>query len=452
MARSFNLYAPESGDKVTFSQTQTEGTPIGTITINGTPYIIYAPEGSTTAGADGKAATITIGETTTGDPGTDATVTNTGTENDAVLNFTIPRGEQGEKGDAGETGATGADGAAGVSPTVTATGATGSGEAAGTITGADGSIITVYNGAQGEAGTPGTNGTNGTNGESATITIGTTTTGDAGTEAAVTNSGTESAAILNFTIPKGEKGDQGEQGVTGPAGADGTTVTWNQAQTDGYEIGTLTVGDTAYTLYSPKLVPTINPQPYGGEAPNYVSYTWTESFDSIETTLSQANRGILIAHLSSSANGYYKWIYNTDGVVQISDWILGGSSSTASWGADVTDDGIVFSKSSSGSYFNLDFYYPTTPTDTTIIKTATLPRYSNYTTEIETNHLYLFAVTYSGSLYAATIILNGEIVKNEVTSNVTTSISGTTVTQYASVGSSTLTVYDFGVTDSSSTT
>ena len=41
-------------------------------------------------GAKGDAATITIGTTTTGDPGTPANVINEGTEHDAVLKFTIP--------------------------------------------------------------------------------------------------------------------------------------------------------------------------------------------------------------------------------------------------------------------------------------------------------------------------------------------------------------------------
>lgn len=53
------------------------------------------------AGADGKdgvAATITIGSVTTGEPGSDATVTNSGTPADAILNFKIPRGESGGSG------------------------------------------------------------------------------------------------------------------------------------------------------------------------------------------------------------------------------------------------------------------------------------------------------------------------------------------------------------------
>lgn len=55
----------------------------------------------------------------------------------------------------------------------------------------------------------------------ATITIGTTTTGDPGTNASVTNVGTNENAILNFTIPAGATGAQGIQGPTGPTGPQG---------------------------------------------------------------------------------------------------------------------------------------------------------------------------------------------------------------------------------------
>jgi hypothetical protein len=61
-------------------------------------------------GADGAAATITIGTVTTGAPGSSATVTNVGTENAAVLDFSIPQGAKGDKGDKGDTGATGPQG------------------------------------------------------------------------------------------------------------------------------------------------------------------------------------------------------------------------------------------------------------------------------------------------------------------------------------------------------
>ena len=55
----------------------------------------------------------------------------------------------------------------------------------------------------------------------ATINIGNTTTGDSGTEAQVTNTGTEENVILNFTIPQGPTGPQGIQGEQGPQGAQG---------------------------------------------------------------------------------------------------------------------------------------------------------------------------------------------------------------------------------------
>ena len=49
-------------------------------------------------GADGLAATITVGEVTTGAAGSQASVTNSGTENAAVLDFTIPQGADGASG------------------------------------------------------------------------------------------------------------------------------------------------------------------------------------------------------------------------------------------------------------------------------------------------------------------------------------------------------------------
>ena len=100
-------------------------------------------------GPAGSAATITVGTTTTGAPGTNASVTNSGTSSAAVFNFTIPRGN---------TGATGPQGP---------------------------------------------------DGDAATIAVGTVTTGLPGTSATVTNVGTSSAAVFDFTIPRGDKGEAG---------------------------------------------------------------------------------------------------------------------------------------------------------------------------------------------------------------------------------------------------
>ena len=57
-------------------------------------------------------------------------------------------------------------------------------------------------------------------GTAATIALGTISTGAAGTNVSVTNSGTSSAAVLNFTIPRGNKGDDSTvPGPTGPRGS-----------------------------------------------------------------------------------------------------------------------------------------------------------------------------------------------------------------------------------------
>jgi hypothetical protein len=68
----------------------------------------------------------------------------------------------------------------------------------------------------GPAGPEGPQGPQGVPGTAATIAAGTTTTGAPGTNASVVNSGTSSAAVFDFTIPRGDVGPQGPQGDPGP--------------------------------------------------------------------------------------------------------------------------------------------------------------------------------------------------------------------------------------------
>ena len=70
-------------------------------------------------------ATITVGNTTTGDPGTIASVTNVGTNENAVLNFTIPAGVQGATGPTCPTGPTGPIGLTGPQGSIGLQGPTG---------------------------------------------------------------------------------------------------------------------------------------------------------------------------------------------------------------------------------------------------------------------------------------------------------------------------------------
>ena len=55
-------------------------------------------------GDPGEAATLEIGTVTATEPGGDPDVTNSGTSQNAVLNFVLPRGQQGPKGDPGAPG------------------------------------------------------------------------------------------------------------------------------------------------------------------------------------------------------------------------------------------------------------------------------------------------------------------------------------------------------------
>ena len=152
-------------------------------------------------------ATITVGATTTGLPGTDATVTNVGTAQSAVLNFVIPAGATGATGPTGPQGLQGLPGEIGVTGPTGATGATGPTGPQG-IQGLAGEI-----GATGPTGATGATGPTGAIGpaaETPTLTIGTVTTGAPGTEATATITGTAPNFVLDLTIP---------QGPTGPAAA-----------------------------------------------------------------------------------------------------------------------------------------------------------------------------------------------------------------------------------------
>lgn len=78
-------------------------------------------------------------------------------------------------------------------------------------------VLTLPRGEKGEPGKDGAPGKDGLDGEgiAATIEVGTVTTGAAGTNASVTNVGTEQRAILNFVIPRGDTGASGAEGSAG---------------------------------------------------------------------------------------------------------------------------------------------------------------------------------------------------------------------------------------------
>ena len=193
----------------------------GRTPVKGLDYFDGAPGQDGQDGADGKAATVRIGTVTTLEPGSKATVSNSGTSTDAVLDFGIPRGADGEGG--GGSGESGADGFSPIAKvTQTSTGATI------TITDKDGTTTaTVSNGkdgAKGDTGDPGTPGVSATHSWS-------------GTTLTVTSaSGTSSADL---------KGSPGTPGSNGADGKDGVSPTLSVSKSG--KVTTLTITDAQGT-------------------------------------------------------------------------------------------------------------------------------------------------------------------------------------------------------------
>ena len=212
-----------------------------------------------TPGAQGDAATIAVGTTTTLSPGASATVVNAGTTSAAVFNFGIPAGA---KGDTGNTGPTGA--AATISVGSTSTGAAGSSASvvnSGTSSAAvfDFTIPRGDKGDKGDTGNTGATGSQGPAGTAATLDVGSTTTGAPGSSASVVNAGTTSAAVFNFTIPRGDVGATGATGATGPAGpgvAIGGTAGQSLLKVDGTDYNT-TWGTPALSTASETTLATV---------------------------------------------------------------------------------------------------------------------------------------------------------------------------------------------------
>ena len=168
-------------------------------------------------GLTGSAATIAIGSVSTVAPGSAATVTNSGSINAATLDFTIPQGATGATGATGQTGATGATGTA---ATITIGSVSSGATAAVTNSGNAQSAVLNFTFPKGDEGDTGSTGATGATGAGATVSIGTVS---GGATAAVTNTGTATAAVLNFVLPKGDKGDTGAVGPTGATGPVGQT-------------------------------------------------------------------------------------------------------------------------------------------------------------------------------------------------------------------------------------
>lgn len=173
------------------------------------------------AGPTGGAASVEVGNTTTGAPGTQANVTNSGDTHNAVFNFTLPQGPTGPQGPAGQTGATGPTGPTGPAGADGATGVTGPQGP----TGPQGSVgPTGPQGAAGQTGATGATGPTGPKGDptpAVAFTVTLTASGWSGNSQTVTNDLFLAEGHAYFTNP-----------------ADGDYTAWNEAMVRGQDVTT----------------------------------------------------------------------------------------------------------------------------------------------------------------------------------------------------------------------
>lgn len=84
---------------------------------------------------------------------------------------------------------------------------------------------------------------------SASVSVGTVTTGDPGTQAQIYNSGTEKDAIFNFVVPQGPQGPIGPVGPPGPTGNIENLPTAAVTFTEAPERENIQSGDTVAVLF-----------------------------------------------------------------------------------------------------------------------------------------------------------------------------------------------------------
>ena len=216
-------------------------------------------------GPQGPAATIVVGEVLSVANTAPARVINVGTSTAAEFNFEIPRGADGVLGGDGPEGPQGIPGPEGPE------------------------------GPQGPKGDKGD--------AAATITVASPViTGAAGTNAAVTNSGTSSNVILNFTIPRGS---QGLQGVPGVPGADGANAN---------------LDPVPFTI---SLTTPTTPADYG------VNSNWFPIANNFISLGQPPDPG-----LGVSGNRFWKTVYSNTGVINTSDSRLKTEITDSSLGLD----------------------------------------------------------------------------------------------------------------------
>jgi hypothetical protein len=144
-----------------------------------------------------------------------------------------------------------------------------------------------------ELGAPGF-GPVGPQGPAATVAVGSTTTGAAGSSASVTNAGTTGAAVLNFTVPRGDTGLAATVAVgSTTTGAPGTSASVTNSGTSGAATFNFTIprGDTGATGTAATIaVGTVTTGAAGSSAT--VTNSGTSSAATFNFTIPRGNTGL----------------------------------------------------------------------------------------------------------------------------------------------------------------
>lgn len=215
-----------------------------------------------------------------------------GLDNPSPITIKGIKGDPGEKGEPGQRGEQGAQG------------------------------IQGPRGIQGEQGERGVQGLQGPAGSAATITIGSVTTSAPGTSANVTNSGTSSAVVLDFVLPKGKDGADG--GVTVDDALSNTSVNPVQNRAVKAALDNRAVLDDTNTFTSPNTFDIIYMQKnvgsirwYEGSQSVVVGHVNAESYTGEANTAKKATKdgeGNIITSTyatKTELNSYVKSVNNT---------------------------------------------------------------------------------------------------------------------------------------------
>ena len=165
-------------------------------------------------------------------------------------------------------------------------------------------------GDKGDTGAQGPAGADGQDGQAATIQVGATTTGEPGTNATVTNSGTSSAAVFDFVVPRGAQGPAGADGAQGPAGPAGpnevgvaTATSFNGLlKGNGSTVAQAVAGEDYANASHNQAASTITAGMFGGQV------VASSSGQTYSTSLLR-NSKLVSAETTPTVNGEICWTY-----------------------------------------------------------------------------------------------------------------------------------------------